>query len=204
VIPVKEKDAPADFDAKVRTPGNNWLREQGIPPEGPKPKGVVLDPFWTHCLPDLYREYEGICAYLCIYFEKVLGAASVDHFVAKSPKPGLAYEWSNFRLACLGENRRKGVKDVLDPFTLKPDTFQLELVTGRIYPGDSLSPEEKAAAEDTIEKLGLDDPDCRAFRVRRFTDYLALRGPLTSEEAEKQLRRYSPFIWYEAQRQGLL
>lgn len=204
MIPVQEKKEPDSFDAKVRKPGLAWLTAKGIPLEGPKPKKVKLEPYWTKCLGDLHTEYDGVCAYLCVYIERVLGAASVDHFVAKSPKPGLAYEWSNYRLACLGENRKKGVKDVLDPFTLKPETFLLELTTGRIYPNPSLNPPQREAAKKTIAALGLDEEDVRALRYRRYSDYLAIRGAQPNPELEKCLRRDSPFLWYEAQRQGLL
>lgn len=46
-----------------------------------------------------------------------LGSHSTDHFIAKSSNTGQAYEWSNYRLSCLGANRSKNrFDDVLDPF----------------------------------------------------------------------------------------
>jgi uncharacterized protein (TIGR02646 family) len=204
VIPVKEKAEPSTFAARVRQPGQAWLKANGIPFDGPKPKKLQLEPFWRECLAELHDAYGGICAYLCGYIELVEGAANVDHFVAASQKPVLAYEWSNFRLACLGKNRKKSVQKVLDPFKLRSDTFRLELTTGRIYPNDALSTADKTLALKTIENLGLDDPGTRAYRARRFSEYLKIRGAERNAELESWLERYYPFICYEARRQGLL
>lgn len=205
MIPVEEKKEPSSFDTAVRQPGRAWLEDNGIPVEGPKPKKVKLEPFWRACLTDLHTEYGGICAYLCGYIELVEGAVNVDHFIAASQKPGLAFEWSNFRLACLGKNRKKGVRrNVLDPFKLEPDTFRLELTTGRIFPNESLSAAKRKLALSTIAGLGLDDPDTRRYRARRFTEYLNLRGTERNPALESWLERHYPFIWYEARRQDLL
>ncbi|MDX9720606.1 MAG: hypothetical protein RBU37_07655 [Myxococcota bacterium] len=169
------------------------------------PKGTKLQPYWRACLDDLHSSYEGVCAYLCVYIERALGATSTDHFVAKSRDVSQAYEWSNYRLACNAMNGRKGNFDaVLDPFNLSIDTFRLELVTGHIYPNPQLAPAEEQRAAETIRRLGLDDGVCRELRSRRFTEYLLLRGLTSNPEPQQLLRRCAPFIWYEADRQGLL
>ncbi len=203
MIPVKLQGEPKTFAKRVRAPGVSWLKTNSVAANGPVPKGLKLPPYWRECLKDLHDSYDGVCAYICVYIERCVGGTSVDHFVAKSKAPHQAYEWDNYRLACTTMNSRKrDYSTVLDPFTLPPDTFHLELVTGRIYPNPTLSAGDKAKANETIRRLKLDDP-CREIRSRRYDDYLGLRRD-NQTAAESHLRRYSPFIWYEAKRQGLL
>lgn len=52
--------------------------------------------------------------------------------------------------------------------------------------------------EQTIERLGLDDPACRELRARWYQEYLEHGLP------SAYLRSKSPFVWTEAERQGLL
>ena len=150
----------------------------------------------------LWTAYGGVCAYLAIYFEWVTGASSTDHFVAKSKLAGQAYEWTNYRLSCLGPNRNKNkFEDVADPFTLTADTFELNLSNGELTPSKSLKKREglaaAALARSTIRRLKRDSPEHNAMRQRHFNQYLRHKDAQT-------LRELSPFVWYEAQRQGLL
>ena len=205
MMPIQRKAEPAGFDAAVRKPGQKWLAKHAIARTQRLRADAVIEPYWRACLDDLHRSYDGICAYLCIYIERVMGAASTDHFVAKSRIAGLAYEWTNYRLSCTAMNARKRDFDtVMDPFTLQPGTFRLELVSGRIYPAPKLSAPRRRAAQRTIERLGLDDAGCRELRARRFSDYLELRGGERNRAAEAQLQRYAPFLYEEARRQKLL
>jgi uncharacterized protein (TIGR02646 family) len=167
----------------------------------PLPKGAKIKPYWRDCLTDLHTAYDGICAYLCVFVERVTGGASVDHFIAKSNIANLAYEWSNYRLACSTMNSHKReLNDVLDPFTLTPnsDFFHLELLTGKIYPNPKLPNNDLDAVKDSIKRLHLDDGGCRELRARWFQEYL------TKEITEAYLRKRSPFVWYEAKRQKLI
>lgn len=158
-----------------------------------------LPSYWRACLDDLHAAYDGICAYVCVYIEKITGQPSVDHFVAKSGKLSLAYEWANYRLACARMNSRKReFDDVLDPMELAPQTFYLEFVTGKIYANPHLAVDIRAAADQTIARLGLDDPDCRHLRMSYFNEYL------DKNISETFLRKRCPFVWLEARRQGLL
>lgn len=111
MIPVQEQKEPSHFDAEVRQRGLKWLKDNGIPLDQPPPKSSELPPYWQEIQYDLWQAYKGVCAYLCIYFDWPLGASSTDHFTAKSRHAGLAYEWSNYRLSCLGANRSKGKYD---------------------------------------------------------------------------------------------
>lgn len=205
VIPVEPRDAPPEFEERVRRPGLRWLEEHGIPLDTRLEPGAEIRPYWRECLDELHDAYGGVCAYLCVFVEKCTGGASTDHFVAKSRRAGLAYDWHNYRLACTRMNSRKReFEDVLDSFGLESDTFRLELITGRIYPNPGLAEPQRDVAASTIMRLGLDDPDCRELRARRFHDYVKIRGPLANPSLEDHLRRTAPFVWLEAIRQGLL
>lgn len=199
MIPVAEQREPADFDHKVRQKGLAHLRRKGVQLDQPLPPNASIEPYWRACLTDLHQAYGGVCAYLGVFFERVMGGGSVDHFIAKSSDAGGAYEWSNYRLACSTMNSRKReYSDVLDPFFLARDLFRLQLSTGHIYPNPELEARPMRLVEETIERLGLDDAQCRELRARWYQEYLEYQLPANF------LKRKSPFVWSEAHRQGLL
>lgn len=206
LIFVIRKPEPASFHSSVRLKGLAHLKRRGLAIDAPLPPNTKIVPYWRACLEDLHKQYDGICAYLGIFIEPVAGTPSADHFIAKSRNAGLAYEWSNYRLACSKMNSRKrDFNDVLDPFSdvLIWRLFRLELVTGKIYPSpdfpnSDLNPYAMRPVEKTIERLGLDDPDCRQERVNWFNDYL------NSHISSDYLKRKCPVVWIEADRQGLL
>ncbi len=193
MIPVAPKRAPRDFARKVRQPGLADLAARGISLNSPAPKGFKFKACWSESQEQLWQAYAGTCAYLAIYFDYPTGASSTDHFVPKSQHPDLAYEWSNFRLSCLGPNRRKGTQAILDPFTLPSETFHLVLSSGEIKPA---SPSNQAAI-DTIRILDLDSPGHRQMRQKHWQQYTRHKDPAT-------LLELSPFVHFEAKRQGLL
>lgn len=203
MIPVKRTRAPKGFNEKVYHPGREWLRQQGHPLRGPVRKDkdgepIELKPLWRECLKDLYDRYEGVCAYVAIYIDRVTGSRSVDHFIAKSSAVEHAYRWSNYRLACGKINGRKGVfDDLLDPCEIQAETFLLNLFTGKIYPNPGLSQDIRDQAQRTIDRLGLDDADCTLDRLQFFDDYRA--GKIN----DVYLRERCPFVWYEVHRQGM-
>ncbi|WP_291982964.1 hypothetical protein [Candidatus Accumulibacter sp. ACC005] len=199
MIPVAAQPEPAAFDAAVRQKGLTHLIEKGFPRGQPLPSKAEIKPYWRACLTDLHQAYGGVCAYLGIFFERVMGGGSVDHFIAKSANAGLAYEWSNYRLACSTMNSRKReFSDMLDPFHLASDLFRLQLSTGHVYPNQNLGAVPMRLVEETIERLGLDDPQCRELRARWYQEYLEHGLP------SEYLKSKSPFVWAEANRQGLL
>ncbi len=198
MIPVTLQPEPADFDERVRQKGHAWLTEAGIALNSAPPKATDLPAYWSHSNKLLWETYSGVCAYLAIYFEWLTGASSTDHFVAKSKHAGDAYEWDNYRLSCLGANRNKNkFDDVLDPIGLPADTFVLNLASGEISPNSLLDAAQKQLARKTIKRLKLDSPDHNAMRAKHFSRYV--RG-----KDAQALQELSPFVWYEAQRQGLL
>lgn len=182
----------------MRQKGRAWLAEAGIALNSAPPKATDLPAYWSHSNKLLWEAYSGVCAYVAIYFEWVTGASSTDHFVAKSKHAGDAYEWNNYRLSCLGANRNKNkFDDVLDPIGLPADTFVLNLASGEISPNPLLDAAQKQLARKTIKRLKLDSPDHNAMRAKHFSRYV--RG-----KDAQALQELSPFVWYEAQRQGLL
>ena len=167
------------------------------------PGGLEPPALWRKCLDDLHGAYGGVCGYLAVYIERATGAASVDHYVAKSVLAGKTYEWDNYRLACLAMNARKrAFDDVLDPVEMPTDVFRLELTSGRIHVNARIAGNLKAAAKLTIERLKLDAPLNREMRTRHIDEYLELK-PIAPASARQRLARYSPFVWAEVLRQGL-
>ena len=199
MIHVEAQPEPASFDEKVRQKGLAWLRRKKIALDQPLPPKTTLEPYWRHCLGEMHLGYNGCCAYLAVFFERVTGGGSVDHFIAKSQRTDLAYEWSNYRLACSRMNSRKrDYDDVLDPFDVETGWFHLEPITGRIYPDQELSAEARSAVQATIDRLGLDDGGNREMRARHYQEYR--QGFYTADFLQKR----SPFVWSESNRQGLL
>jgi uncharacterized protein (TIGR02646 family) len=198
MIPVTLQPEPADFDPKVRVPGHDWLKANGVALNSVPPKGTKLPNKWTHSNKQLWDAYGGVCAYLAIYFEWVTGASSTDHFVAKSRNAGDAYEWNNYRLSCLGPNRNKReFADVLDPIGLMTETFFLNLGNGEIAANPNLSLADVVLANKTIKRLKLNSAEHKLMRAKHFVRYLRKKD-------EDTLRELSPFVWYEANRQNLL
>lgn len=198
MIPVTLQPEPVDFNASVRTPGHTWLTTNGIPLNSIPPDPGKLPRLWSKSNKQLWDAYGGVCAYLAIYFEWVTGASSTDHFVAKSRNAGDVYEWSNYRLSCLGPNRNKReFADVLDPIGLTPETFLLNLSNGEIAANPNLSPTDVLLANRTIQRLKLNSAEHKMMRAKHFVRYLRKKD-------EDTLKELSPFVWYEAKRQNLL
>lgn len=95
-------------------------------------------------------------------------------------------------------SRKRDFSDVLDPFTMLDDTFYLDFSAGSIYPNPALTATAKQEADDTLKRLKLDDTECRTARIEYYNEYKA--GNISSD----YFRRMSPFVWKEANRQGLL
>ena len=204
MIPVRPQTPPKNFDAKVRVPGLAWLATNNIPLAGKIPKGTKLPPHWRSVLPALHKKYDGVCAYLCVFDHRETGGVSTDHYVAKSRAAGQAYEWSNYRLACTAMNTKKrDYATVVDPFTLPGDSYRLDLVTGKMFPNPALPEATQRVLRVSMRRLGLDRPN-RAMRAKYVGEYIAMRGPAPNPAVEDHLKRHAPFVWYEAQRQGLL
>ena len=73
MIPVQAKPEPATFDAEVRQKGLAHLAKKGFPLNQPLPPKADIEPIWRACLTDLHHAYAGVCAYLGVFFERVVG-----------------------------------------------------------------------------------------------------------------------------------
>jgi uncharacterized protein (TIGR02646 family) len=204
VIPVLLKPEPPDFNLRVRQRGQDWIAKHRLDPnlalpdhlEYPKPAYWAKQPDGYSCLEQLYALYNEICAYTGLHISG--GAKSVDHFVPKSRLVGLAFEWSNYRLACRNINTLKqDFEDVLDPFFLEPEVFFLELNTGTIYVNPSLENTELGLrADQTITRLKL----WRLNKIR--AEYFACYQ--NHDLSRNLLQKRAPFVYLEAERQNLL
>ncbi|MBO1066389.1 MULTISPECIES: hypothetical protein [Nostocales] len=198
MIPIKPQPEPDDFDEKVRKPGLAFLSK--FPNPTNKDYENKNATYWRESLNDLYKSYNKICAYSAQWISRPEGNPTVDHFLPKSAKPELAYEWHNFRLACLTLNHKKGTKlDVIDPFELPVNSFILDFPSLIIKPNPELLYPLKERVISTINRLELNDYDkCIDGRLEWLKTYYEDNSSFDS------LKRKAPFIAYELERQGLV
>ena len=190
MIHIELMPEPANFNAEVREPGNRFL----ILVPNPTKKQWRVNHYWMHCRSDLYRSYHGICAYTGLWFPKL--SATVDHFMPKSKYPQKAYEWNNFKLSCEKANNNKGNNEILDPFSISPDWFQLDFPSLLVKANPHLLRDEKSFIKETIDILKLnteDFIDTRQYWLMFYIENLDF----------DHLERYAPFIAYELRRQNL-
>lgn len=215
MIRVAAATPPTDFDSRVRQRGMGAIAElvgerPTTPRGGPKRKVVAsrredippdaFPPYWRDVLPDMLESYHRLCAYLSLYIEYATGSPTVDHVIPKSKAWVHVYEWSNYRLACALVNSRKSNTDsVLDPFEVHDDWFGLEFVEYQVKPGPGATGPIGDRVVETIEKLGLNEDDCRKARQEYVEAYLG-PDPIPLSYVERR----APFIARELRRQGLL
>jgi hypothetical protein len=192
MIPISLKPEPANFDASVRIPGQNFLRSN------PHPKHNEWKPYWTNALPDLRIAYNEICAYSATWIPHSTGGHSVDHFDSKTINPHLAYEWSNFRYCSSRFNSRKGVKTIADPFSIHYNWFEINFSNMLIQPADYLAPTIKNEINASIDILGLNSDDKLVEERLSYFQYFH-----NGDISFSYLERKAPFIAYELRRQGL-
>jgi hypothetical protein len=166
-------------------------------------QGQKLQPYWTKCLDQLYESYGRMCAYLALYIPGGVGQPTVDHFLPSSSHENLAYEWSNYRLACSLMNSRKGkFEDVVDPFGIENSWFALDFSSLAIVPGQGLEEDVRDRVAATIMRLKLNDRECSSSREAYVAEYMRIRQ--IDPDAFDILRRRAPFIASELDRQGLV
>jgi hypothetical protein len=189
MIHVEPQPEPPDFDACVRQKG----REDLATPDG------ELRPHWRQCALQLWKAYRGVCAYSCLYIPRGTGGVSVDHMLPKSKQRNLAYEWSNYRLACVRMNARKNdLEDVLDPFEVRDGWFALELSTLNVVPGAGLTEELRQRVQETIDRLKLNDHEFVEARDAYYASFME------KELSFRLLQKHCPFLANELVRQGLV
>lgn len=187
MIKVDLQPKPPDFDLKVKKRGQDFLKKFPRPRSKEWGNGV----FWRDAIPDMVKAYKGICAYSSLWIKP--DQPTIDHYISRDENPKLAYEWSNFRLARWRINTSKrNYKDVLDPFIIGEEWFELNFTTFGINPNPKLNETEKAAVWKTIERLKLDDTDYREAREAWFN---AFKNDIS------KLEEKAPFIASEMRRQ---
>lgn len=214
MIRVAPAPEPPDFETKVRQPGLAALaelvgelplrsrrgrRREKIADRREDIPASSFPEFWREALEDVLTAYRRICAYTCFYIEPVTGAASVDHMLPKSQAWDRVYEWLNYRLACSLMNSRKGaVTDVLDPFEVQHGWFTIEFIGFQVIPGEGVSRVITAQVAATIQRLRLNEVDCRRHREEYAVSYWEHHISLD------YLSRRAPFVAMELRRQGRL
>ena len=196
MIRVPPKPEPKAFQNLVREPGQRFLTETPHPTS----RQWGRHRYWREILRLLYDAYDGVCAYSCHWISFDTGADSVEHFIPKSAKPKLAYEWSNYRLVCGRLNgRKRNFRDVLDPFRVKNGWFVIDFPSLQVEPSRHLSPKRRARVQATIDRLKLNDEGtCLKNRAEYVKDYCL--GHIDFP----YLRRKAPFLALELRRQRLL
>ena len=112
---------------------------------------------------------------------------TVDYFLSCDNHLHLAYEWSNYRFASGWINSSKGTLDqqVLDPFEVENDWFEILLPSLQLIITDKVPLHERQKAEFTLQKLHLRD-DERVLRQRQAWYKLYIDGDLTLTGLEKK------------------
>ncbi|MBX3176909.1 MAG: hypothetical protein KF886_06105 [Candidatus Hydrogenedentes bacterium] len=169
---------PVEFDEKCRKPGARWLAGH---PNATRPYD-----YWSPFRPELLKGFDNLCAYCAMF---AVGDEQVDHYVGCKEDISLAYEWSNYRpckalMNNLKSHRKQGEPQILDPFALKDEWFELLLPSLQVIVTDRVPSELKARAEFTLLRLGLRD-DERVIRLRRAWLELYEQGDLTIHGLEK-------------------
>jgi len=175
MITVSSPPEPPNFDAQARQPGNRWLANH---PEAKRPRD-----YWSSFKGDLANGFNYLCGYSAMY--EPIG--TVDHYLSFENYPHLAYEWSNYRYAAQWINSSKRTVDeqILDPFQVGDDWFEILLPSLQLVVTDKVPPSERKRAEFTLQRLHLQD-DERVIRQRQQWYQLYLDGDLTLTGLEKK------------------
>ena len=195
MIHVDLQPEPINFHRDVRIPGKSFLQRVPVP----SGKQWKNRDYWKRTSADLYGAYNGICAYTGLWFSKSTAPVSVDHFLPKSKRPELAYEWNNYRLTTQIMNNYKDDNLIVDPFEIHNGDFILDFPSCLIKANPNLPREKIDKIQFTIDVLKLNSND---DQVQARCDIII---SFVNEEISKQyLKRRYPFIAYELERQNLL
>lgn len=166
---------PPEFDQKARQAGNNWLAKNL---NNLRPRD-----YWSPFKSNLADGFGNLCGYSVMY-EPV---GTVDHYLSCENYPNLAYEWSNYRFASAWINSSKRTLDdqVLDPFQVGEDWFEIILPSLQLVLTNKVPPAERQRAEFTLQRLRLRD-DERVIRQRQQWYQLYLDGDITLEGLQKK------------------
>ncbi len=195
MIPVTLRPEPNDFNTKIRIPGQNFLARFPNPTkEDWKKRGKKI---WQKASKQLRDDYKKICAYSAEWVP--FDEKSIDHFIPRSQDKNQAFEWDNFRLCFEILNQNKGSQTILDPFKVQADWFVIDFDLNLVKSNKQLDSVLRAAIDDTIYKLKLNEKIFSDSRIKWIHAYY--KGtPATIEGLKKK----APFIGYELERQDLV
>ena len=198
MIPVKPKPEPDTFDQLVRVPGNRFLKK--VSNSKLTNKQWEYHDYWTNIRPYIYDVYNRVCAYYAHWIPNASCTPNVDHFIPKSVRPELAYEWSNYRLACPRANSlKRDFQDVLDPFEIEENWFVLDFPSLLVRPNPKLTNEIQEQIWKTIDRLKLNDDQTIVDERSRWLEYYC-----QGKTDLSFLKENAPFIAHELKRQNLV
>lgn len=161
---------PAEFDTKVRKPGNEWLARYYDSNNRPRD-------YWSQFKSLLAEGFSHLCAYSAM-FEPV---GTVDHYLSWKNKPELAYEWSNYRYASAWVNSSKSTvdSDVMDPFEVENNWFEIILPSLQLVVTNQVPASMREKAQFTLKRLHLQNGE-NVMRQRHewYISYLEGMIPL--------------------------
>src|SRR5580658_6712901 len=123
------------------------------------------------------RCLRGLAHGKCVYCESALGVTTyleIEHYVAKTVTPALAFEWTNLLPACRLCNNAKSEQDHKGAL-LKPDAedpepyFWIHPDTGKLEPHPKLDAAQSRRANETIRICDLERPALCVKRVDMLT-----------------------------------
>lgn len=184
MLPITIQPEPDNFDSIVRTPGNAFLRQVPHPTTTQWSKNA----FWQAILPEMRIAYQKVCSYSCCWIPRATGSHSIDHFIPKNTSPLNAFEWSNYRYVSSRFNSRKGLRVIVDPFSMAFEWFRIDFATIFIKPRtELLDPQQITLAENTITWLQLNiDDELVNERYEFYKDYR--NGHISFEYLKEKLR----------------
>ena len=125
----------------------------------------------------------------CVFCESALEVTAyleIEHYVAKTVTPSLAFEWTNLLPACRLCNNAKGEQDHQGAL-LKPDAedpepyFWIHPDTGKLEPHPRLDEAHAHRAKETIRICDLQRPALCTKRVEMLMRVLRATGSLWKE-----------------------
>jgi hypothetical protein len=190
MIAVEEPDEPATFHLQCRQPGNAWLaaNADGDPPSR----------FWRPFLMDLCRGFKNRCGYSAMWDLN----GTVDHYLSRENRRDLAFEWTNFRYIAgwLNSSKQTLDQDVLDPFQVNNDWFEIVLPTLVMQLTPCVPKRIRPVAEFTLTRLHLADGD-RVYEQRKiyyFDEFIA------KNRSVAWLEDYAPILATAVRRERVL
>ncbi len=178
MIRVTPQLEPEGFDEHVRKKGAEWLEASVVNPTKERP--IAYWTQWEPCAPAVAQMFAERCGYLATVLTP--GCGHVDHFVSwksckEQNKHHLAYEWTNYRWLHPQLNSSKQGVELVDPFEVEDEWFDLEIFTlNLVVHWDKIQDAAvRGRVKATVERLGLID-GARAIKLREGALQLYQKG----------------------------